>query len=148
VHSTQSDPGLAAGGSLTHPRAPRSTFETCHPSRREISVRGIAPAIQLSGALADTVGMATELLGESNMTASQEDLGPFHRQRDGVCHRCGWRGRVFKVGRRERKSLGVDRTYGRLCRDCARDLLIQSKRDPAKSARKAKLRSVRDRDVA
>jgi hypothetical protein len=82
------------------------------------------------------------------MSAGQDDFGPFHKQRDGVCHRCGWRGLVLKVGRRERKSLGVDRSYGRLCRDCARDLLIQHRSEPAKGARKSKLRAIRDRDVA
>jgi hypothetical protein len=42
--------------------------------------------------------------------------------RRGVCHRCGWRETVTRVGRRDRKVLGTGQHYGRLCGDCRVDL--------------------------
>jgi len=47
----------------------------------------------------------------------------FHRQRHGVCHRCGWSGSVTKVGRRDRSHLKSSQVYGRLCDECIDDLL-------------------------
>jgi len=69
------------------------------------------------------------------------------RASSGVCHRCGWRGPVAKVGRADRKRLHTGRTFGRLCDDCVNDLLHQQ--DGSVNQRKpARLRSVRHRDVA
>jgi len=41
----------------------------------------------------------------------------------GVCHRCGWRGPVVKVGRRDRVLLHTSEGYRRLCDDCTDALL-------------------------
>lgn len=41
----------------------------------------------------------------------------------GVCHRCGWRMLVARIGRRERKMLMTGWLYGRLCHDCVSDLV-------------------------
>ncbi len=46
-----------------------------------------------------------------------------HRHRQGVCHRCGWRGSVSKVGRRRRAQFRTSQVYGRLCDECVEDLL-------------------------
>jgi hypothetical protein len=71
------------------------------------------------------------------------------KQRQGICHRCGWTGLVNKVGRRERKRLHSGRRFGRLCDECVNDLLRrESGRRGAGETGKAKLKAVRDRDVA
>ncbi len=57
------------------------------------------------------------------MVDPAERTNNFHRHRYGVCHRCGWKGSVAKVGRHERALLGTNRTYGRLCDECVADLL-------------------------
>jgi hypothetical protein len=44
-------------------------------------------------------------------------------QRPGVCHRCGWRGIVGTLHRRDREILGSGQHYGRLCQECVSDLL-------------------------
>ena len=75
--------------------------------------------------------------------------GRLYKQTSGVCHRCGWRGPVSKVGRNDRKHLHIDRSYGRLCADCASDLLRHQSGQPAhQAARKTRLKLHRDRDVA
>jgi hypothetical protein len=45
------------------------------------------------------------------------------RRRLGVCHRCGWTGLVSRVGREDRRRIGMGRALGRLCDDCFVDLL-------------------------
>jgi hypothetical protein len=40
------------------------------------------------------------------------------KPRPGVCHRCGWRGLVGKVSRRDRRFSVVAHDYARLCEDC------------------------------
>jgi hypothetical protein len=40
------------------------------------------------------------------------------KQRPGVCHRCGWRGSVGKVHRRDRRFAMSANDYARLCDDC------------------------------
>ena len=47
----------------------------------------------------------------------------FRHPHHGLCHRCGWRGAVAKVRRRDRKLLQTGRSFGYLCRECADDLL-------------------------
>ncbi len=70
-----------------------------------------------------------------------------YKQRYGVCHCCGWKGPVSKVGRHDRKRLNIDRAYGRLCSDCAADLLLH--RSGASTAGGDRtLKAVNDRDVA
>jgi hypothetical protein len=55
---------------------------------------------------------------------------------------------VSKVGRNDRKHLHIDRSYGRLCADCASDLLRQESGQQVHAARKIKLKLHGDRDVA
>jgi len=47
-------------------------------------------------------------------------------QRHGVCHRCGWRGEVAKVSRRDRRRANSETTYGRLCEECSTELFSAS----------------------
>ena len=78
-----------------------------------------------------------------------DGTGHLYKERHGACHRCGWKGPVSKVGRHDRKRLHVDRSYGRLCADCASELLRhQSARPAHQAAQKTKLKLHRDRDVA
>jgi hypothetical protein len=75
--------------------------------------------------------------------------GILYKRRNGTCHRCGWKGSVSKVGRNDRKRLGIDRQYGRLCEDCASDL-ARNKRggDSATGHPHSNIRVIRDSDVA
>ncbi len=45
-----------------------------------------------------------------------------YRARHGTCHRCGWRGMVSTVRRRERKHLPSGQSYARMCDDCLQAL--------------------------
>jgi hypothetical protein len=83
--------------------------------------------------------------GEANVMSSGEDRSGTSKQREGVCHRCGWNGLVTKVGRRERKRLHIDKAYGRLCNECITDL---SNRQSSSQGTESKLKAVRDRHVA
>jgi hypothetical protein len=79
----------------------------------------------------------------------QEGTGELRKQRNGICHRCGWKGPVSKVSRHDRKQLNTGRSFGRLCSDCIEDLLKhQSATTANQASRKPKLRAVRHRDVA
>jgi hypothetical protein len=66
-----------------------------------------------------------------------------------VCHRCGWKGVVGRVRRRERKHMQSGRAYGRLCQECVADLVRagSAARTPQGSGL-VRLTVVRDRDVA
>ncbi len=68
-------------------------------------------------------------------------------QKYGVCHRCGWKGPVAKVGRRQRRRLNTGRTYGRLCDNCVNDILHKGT-SPADEKKTARLKSIRSRKVA
>jgi hypothetical protein len=70
------------------------------------------------------------------MTSPAKTTNKFksHRHRRGVCHRCGWRGSVAKVGRRNRALLRTDRACGRLCDECVEDLLADRGRSPGERA--------------
>jgi hypothetical protein len=46
-----------------------------------------------------------------------------HQWRQGVCHRCGWRGSVGKIRRRYRRQLKPLVDFGRLCDDCVTTVL-------------------------
>jgi len=39
------------------------------------------------------------------------------------CHRCGWRLEVIRVGRRDRRILGLNRGERWVCADCIADLV-------------------------
>ncbi len=58
------------------------------------------------------------------MMAKAQDAEDFKLQKhsSGVCHRCGWRGPVVKVGRRDRTLLHTSKGCRRLCDDCVDDL--------------------------
>lgn len=45
------------------------------------------------------------------------------RHRFGVCHRCGWKALVSRVGREDHVRIGAGRDFGRLCDDCFETLL-------------------------
>jgi len=67
----------------------------------------------------------------------------------GVCHRCGWSGYVTKFRRRDRKLVGIGRTYGRLCQQCFDELLAnQSAPEGTKAGGGRRLKTIRDSDVA
>ncbi len=42
--------------------------------------------------------------------------------RTGRCQRCGWSGTVERLPRKERRSLGVDRSIAYVCPECLADL--------------------------
>ena len=69
------------------------------------------------------------------------------KQRYGTCHRCGWRGSVVRVTRRDRKRSLGDRTFTRLCEDCV-DELLGRHGTPEGQSRLVRRRSIRHRDVA
>jgi hypothetical protein len=78
-----------------------------------------------------------------------DGAGELGKQRQGTCHRCGWRGPVAKVSRRARKRLSIGNEYGRLCADCSGDLVKAQSALPRKSVPgHRKLRAGRYRDVA
>jgi hypothetical protein len=45
------------------------------------------------------------------------------RHRFGVCHRCGWKALVSRVGREDHLRIGTGRAFGRLCDECFDTLL-------------------------
>lgn len=68
------------------------------------------------------------------------------KRRYGTCHRCGWKGSVARVDRHDRKRLRTGRTFGRLCEECASELLeTQALPGEAKPGRR---KFVRNRHVA
>ncbi len=96
----------------------------------------------------DTYGIKG-LLGETRDMNQGDGTGRLHKQRQGVCHRCGWSGPVAKVGRGDRKRLKIGRSYGRLCSECTDDLIRSQSTSPrAQGAGRAKSKAVRDRNVA
>jgi hypothetical protein len=81
------------------------------------------------------------------MTGSGDGSPPTRKQRPGVCHRCGWTQSVSKVGRIDRHRLST--SFRRLCNECLEDLHRgQAGKERGKTAHKARLRILRDRDVA
>jgi hypothetical protein len=77
------------------------------------------------------------------------DNGILRKQRPGVCHRCGWRGNVGKVLRRDRRYLVSGNSYGRLCEDCVAMLFHgQSAVADSHGMGHVRLTVVQDRDVA
>jgi hypothetical protein len=55
--------------------------------------------------------------------------------RFGVCHRCGWSGLVGKVGRRDSGRITSGAANGRLCHECATDLVGPALWDILENAR-------------
>lgn len=81
------------------------------------------------------------------MTSDKSEGGQF-RSRRGVCHRCGWKGSVTKLARRERARLGT-KEFGRLCSDCVGDLVrIASAPVKAPMGQIRAIRPIGHRDVA
>jgi hypothetical protein len=74
------------------------------------------------------------------------ERGTASGQRSGTCHRCGWRGMVSTIGRRQRRRLGTSE-FGRLCDECVSDLLA-AKAAPELQPVPSKRRFVRNRHVA
>ncbi len=66
-----------------------------------------------------------------------------------MCHRCGWKGVVGRVSRRDRKHMQSGHAYGRLCQECVADLVREaSVARTTKGSGPVRLTVVRDRDVA
>jgi hypothetical protein len=77
------------------------------------------------------------------------DKGILRKQRHGVCHRCGWRGNVGKVLRRDRRRLVSSNSYGRLCEECVAVVFHgQSTLRDVRGIGHVRLTVVQDRDVA
>jgi hypothetical protein len=105
------------------------------PTRMPYSPRDfgqIAVAIRvlgstISGMDINTVVFATvcglAAKGGCQMMNVEQNVGVVRQKRNGVCHRCGWRGSVGKVGRRYRHQLMATDHFGRLCDDCVTTLL-------------------------
>jgi hypothetical protein len=68
--------------------------------------------------------------------------------RDGVCHRCGWRGVVGKVRWRDRRQAAAPVPFSRLCQECADELLHGQTDVVRKDKPAARLRSFGHKDVA
>jgi hypothetical protein len=69
---------------------------------------------------------AIRVVDTCSMTATayrQADSSVVGEGTPGVCHRCGWKTLVARIGRRERKLLMTGWLYGRLCHECAHDLV-------------------------
>jgi hypothetical protein len=58
---------------------------------------------------------------QGEKTTTKSVFGP---GRYGVCHCCGWKGMVGKPRRRDQRHMRSGSTYGRLCEECAVDLLV------------------------
>jgi hypothetical protein len=79
---------------------------------------------------------------------SDKSEGGYLRSRRGVCHRCGWKGSVTKLARRERARLDA-KEFGRLCSDCVDDLVrIASAPAKASSGQIRAIRPIGHRHVA
>jgi len=57
------------------------------------------------------------------MAYASNGIEELRRQRQGVCHRCGWTGFVGVVRRPDRKRLHTGHQFGRLCHECVADLV-------------------------
>jgi hypothetical protein len=80
---------------------------------------------------------------------TSDEAGVARKAHQGVCHRCGWRGAVVKVRRRDRKLMKTGRAFGRLCHECTEELLhIRKTSEPARAAGQGNLKSARHRRVA
>jgi hypothetical protein len=76
------------------------------------------------------------------------EVTPRYRERPGTCHRCGWRGMVSTVRRRERKHLPSGQSFARLCDDCLHELVGPPvDADPEIAQAPAPLRVVKQRVV-
>jgi hypothetical protein len=56
------------------------------------------------------------------MTYGSNGIEELRRQRQGVCHRCGWTNVVGVVRRTDRRRLRTGHQFGRLCYECVVDL--------------------------
>ena len=57
------------------------------------------------------------------MNYVSDSIQEIQGQRQGVCHRCGWPGTVGVVRGRDRRILKTGHRFGRLCHDCANDIM-------------------------
>jgi hypothetical protein len=57
------------------------------------------------------------------VTQSACIISPLGRQHPGVCHRCGWNGPVCSIPLRGLRHLKTAVAFGRICEECAEDLL-------------------------
>ncbi len=66
--------------------------------------------------------MTLRVIEKAIGTMDRADESGAAQARSGTCHRCGWKGPVAKVSRRERRTLDTGMTYGRLCAECTADV--------------------------
>jgi len=60
---------------------------------------------------------------EQGLATPIPDNSPVPKRRPGVCHRCGWRGLVSRVGWADGRRMKTGRAFGRLCDECYAFLL-------------------------
>jgi hypothetical protein len=93
---------------------------------RSGSQAGQIIALSVAGQVSGSVGLRGGVIGHREYSTSMSRpaggrrLG---RHRFGVCHRCGWKALVSRVGREEHLRIGTGRAFGRLCDDCFDTLL-------------------------
>jgi hypothetical protein len=68
--------------------------------------------------------------------------------RHGTCHRCGWKGTVGKIGWRDRRRAASPIPFGRLCEECAAELISGKSTLPGAGTARTGQRSMDDKDVA
>jgi hypothetical protein len=86
----------------------------------------IAVAIRVLGSTNSGMELHTVIFAKASSAAAkgvhvmnvEQNLGIVRHWREGVCHRCGWRGPVGKIGRRYRHQLKPVVNFRRLCEDC------------------------------
>ena len=83
-------------------------------------------ALSVAGQVSGSMGLRGGVIGhrEYSTSMSRPAAGRRHgRHRFGVCHRCGWKAFVSRVGREDHLRIGTGRAFGRLCDDCYDTLL-------------------------
>jgi hypothetical protein len=79
----------------------------------------------------------------------QDARSNLRKRRTGVCHRCGWRGYVGKVRRRDSRCIQSGNANGRLYDECAAALLHgEAAVSNPDESRHVRLTVVRKKDVA
>jgi hypothetical protein len=99
--------------------------------QRPVACSPIAVTIRVLGSTISGMEVHTVIFARASSAAAKgvqmmnvmQNLGIVRHWRDGVCHRCGWRGPVGKISRRSRHRLKPVVNFGRLCDDCVTTFL-------------------------